>query len=92
MGLYSLEYPHRGADIAFWAGLPATLLDKGLAGFGGNTRFLDALKKNSMEWREISDQFIQRADRVLLIRSYFETKRLGNVLVGNCCRQRLCAA
>lgn len=79
----SFGVPHRGSDIVFWAGLPASLLDKGLAGFNGNTRFLDALKKNSMEWREISEQFIQRADRVLLIRSYFETRRLGNVLVGN---------
>lgn len=82
-GLMFFGVPHRGSDIAFWAGLPATLLDKSLAGFGGNTRFLDALKTNSVEWREISEQFVQRADRVLLIRSYFETKRLGNVLVGN---------
>ncbi len=82
-GLMFFGVPHRGSDIAFWAGLPATLLDKGLVGFGGNTRFLDALKKNSIEWQEITEQFVQRADRLQLIRSYYETKRLVNVLVGN---------
>lgn len=82
-GLMFFGVPHCGSDIAFWAGLPATLLDKGLAGFGANTRFLDALKRNSMEWRELSEQFVQRADHVLIIRSYFETKRLGNILAGN---------
>lgn len=70
-GLMFFGVPHRGSDIAFCAGLPATLLDKGLVGFGGNTRFLDALMKNSIEWREIAEQFVQRADRVLLIRSYY---------------------
>lgn len=80
-GLMFFGVPHRGADIAFWAGFPATLLEKGLIGFGGNTRFLDALKKNSPEWREISKQFVQRADAIPLIRTYFETERLGNLLV-----------
>lgn len=80
-GLIFFGVPHRGADIAFWASLPANLLDKGLIGFGANTRFLDALKRNSPEWREISKQFVQRADAIPLIRTYFETKRLGNILV-----------
>lgn len=55
----------------------------------------------------LSEQFVQRADRVLLIRSYFEAKRLGNILnwlVGSLnilkgeslpildCRQRFCTA
>lgn len=80
-GLIFFGVPHHGADLAFWAGLPASLLDKALFGFGGNTRFLDALKKNSPEWREISKQFVQRADAVPLIRTYFETEKIGNIMV-----------
>ncbi len=45
---------HRGADIAYWASLPATVLQNGLVGYGGNTTFLTALKSNSQTWRDIS--------------------------------------
>lgn len=80
-GLVFFGVPHRGADIAYWAGLPASLLDHTLVGFGGNTNFLNALKRASPTWREISIQFIERASPPLLIRTFFETERLGNILV-----------
>jgi hypothetical protein len=73
--------PHRGADIAYWAGLPANLLDRALVGFGGNTSFLNALKRASPTWRDISIQFVERAAPPLKIRTFFETERLGNILV-----------
>jgi hypothetical protein len=51
--------PHRGADIAYWVGLPARLLDYALIGLGGNRSFLNALQKNSSEWRTISRDFVK---------------------------------
>jgi hypothetical protein len=83
-GIIFFRVPHRGSDLAFWAGLPASLLDKALFGFGGNMRFPDSLKKNSPEWREISKQFVQCADAVPIIRTYFETEKIRNILVCSC--------
>jgi hypothetical protein len=80
-GLVFFGVPHRGADIAYWAGLPANLLDHALMGFGGNTSFLNALKRASPTWRDISIQFVERAVPPLKIRTFFETERLGNILV-----------
>ena len=79
-GCIFLGVPHRGADIAYWANFPAKLLEYGLVGYGGNTAFLGALKKNSQTWRDISKQFVQRA-APLRIRTFFETQRLRNLLV-----------
>lgn len=79
--------PHRGADIAYWANLPTKLLEYGLLGYGGNTAYLDALKTNSQTWRDISKQFVKRA-APLKIRTFYETERLGNLLVNRpCCLQ-----
>jgi hypothetical protein len=75
-GLIFFGVPHRGSDLAFWAGLPASLLDKALFGFGGNTRLLDAGKKSSPEWRDISKQFVQRADAVPLLEPILKLKEL----------------
>ncbi|KAI9795942.1 MAG: hypothetical protein M1833_006590 [Piccolia ochrophora] len=72
--------PHRGSDIAFWVNYPAKLLDHGLLGLGGNTAYIDALKTNSSTWRAISKQFVERAEP-LEIRTFYETERLGNVLI-----------
>ena len=74
--------PHRGADIAFWANFPATLIRYGSIGFAGNTAYLEALKTSSHTWRDISKQFVKRA-APLKIRTFFETERTQNVLV--CC-------
>jgi hypothetical protein len=80
-GVLFFGVPHRGADIAYWAGLPASLLDHALIGFGGNTSFLNSLKKSSSEWRAISRDFVQRGSELSCIRTFFETERLGNLLV-----------
>ena len=79
-GCVFLGVPHRGADLAYWANLPAKLLEYGLAGYGGNPAFLGALKRNSDTWRDISKQFVQRA-APLKIRTFFETQRFHNLLV-----------
>ncbi|KAH8745732.1 Alpha/Beta hydrolase protein [Hyaloscypha finlandica] len=75
-GIVFFGVPHRGADVAYWAGLPASLLDYTLAGFGGNTAFLNALKRSSPTWREISIQFIERAAPPLKIRTFSKRKGL----------------
>jgi hypothetical protein len=72
--------PHRGANIAYWADFPAKLLKYGLAGYGGNTVYLEALKRNSQTLRDISEKFIKPA-AALKIRTFYETEKLGNILV-----------
>jgi hypothetical protein len=69
--------PHRGADAAYWAWFAANLLKITQLGFGTNTNFVAALKTT---FAEISEQFIERAVQ-LEIRTFFETKKLGNQLV-----------
>ena len=51
-----------------------------MLGFRGNSRFLDALKRSSQTWRDISKQFIKRTVQ-LEIRTFYETEKLGNMLV-----------
>lgn len=82
-GLVFFGVPHRGADLAYWAGFPASLLDHALLGFGGNRSFLKALQKNSDEWRTISRDFVQRGAQLSSIRTFFETEKLGNILVSS---------
>jgi hypothetical protein len=72
--------PHRGADIAYWGNFAANLLKITQLGFGTNTRFVEALKRNSAIFAEISQQFIERGDH-LPIRTFYETEKLLNQLV-----------
>lgn len=81
-GIVFLGVPHRGADIAYWASLPANIIKYGSLGFGGSTDFLNSLEKNSETWRTISKQFVERG-KSLQIRTFFETKKIGNTLVCN---------
>jgi hypothetical protein len=79
-GVVFFGVPHRGANIAYWAGLPARLLNYALIGLGGNRSFLNALQKNSLEWRTISRDFVKRVSALSSIRTFFETQKLGNIL------------
>lgn len=79
-GIVFLGVPHRGADIAYWASLPAKIIESGSLGFLGNTNFLNSLKRNSESWRIISEQFVERGTSVK-IKTFFETKKIGNILV-----------
>lgn len=79
-GIVFLGVPHRGADTAYWASLPANIIKYGSLGFRGSTEFLNSLEKNSESWRTISKQFVERGES-LQIRTFFETKKIGNILV-----------
>lgn len=81
-GIVFLGVPHRGADIAYWASLPANIIKYGSLGFRGSTDFLKSLERNSECWRIISKQFVERGES-LKIRTFFETRKMGNTLVLN---------
>jgi hypothetical protein len=70
--------PHRGSDIADWASLPANVLSSLNA---GNPIFLSALKRDSAELGDISDQWVQRAAGLKRIMTFYEKERLHGVLV-----------
>lgn len=77
-----MAVPHRGADIAFWAAFAARLLRNAQLGFGGNPVYVEALQRNSRTCGDISRQFVGRSTK-LKIRTFFETKQMGNQLVSN---------
>jgi hypothetical protein len=79
-GLVFFGVPHRGSDVAFWGSFAANLLKITQLGFGTNTRFVEALKRNSETFADISQQFIERAAN-LPIRTFYETEKLLNQLV-----------
>ena len=72
--------PNRGADLAYWASFAAHILQFGQLGWGTNTKFVEALKRNSPTFADISRQFVERAVS-LTIRTFFETERWGNQIV-----------
>lgn len=79
-GCLFLGVPHRGADLAYWARLPAQILPYISLGFRGNSKFLESLSSKSADWMRISRDFVHRAIS-LQIRTFYETDRLGNVIV-----------
>jgi hypothetical protein len=52
--------PHRGSDSAYWAYFAARLLEFGQLGFGTNSTYVSALRRNSKTFADISQQFIDR--------------------------------
>jgi len=72
--------PHRGSDIAYWGNFGANLLKITQLGFNTNTSFVEALKKNSTTFADISQQFSECGAN-LPIRTFYETKKLWNQLV-----------
>jgi hypothetical protein len=79
-GLIFFGVPHRGADVAYWGSFAANLLKITQLGFGTNTSFVEALRRNSATFADISEQFIERGAN-LPIRTFYETERLLNQLV-----------
>ncbi|KAK4144482.1 uncharacterized protein C8A04DRAFT_11422, partial [Dichotomopilus funicola] len=79
-GIVFFAVPHRGANLAMWASFPARVGKHTSLGLAGNTRFLDALKRDSIERSEISNAFVRRAVH-LRIRTFYETEKTGNSLV-----------
>lgn len=72
--------PHGGADTAYWADVPIRILNYALVGYDINNSYLDALRRDSTVWRDISRSFVKRATP-LKIRTFYETRKVQNVLV-----------
>lgn len=70
--------PHRGSDSAYWGYFAARLLEFGQLGFGTNSTYVSALRRNSTTFANISQQFIDRGSMLYTIRTYYETERMGN--------------
>ncbi|MCJ1472951.1 hypothetical protein MMC13_001600, partial [Lambiella insularis] len=79
-GLMLFGVPHRGSNIAFWGSFGANLLHHAQLGFGTNRNFVEALQKNSRTFADISQQFVERGEN-LIIRTFFETEMMGNRLI-----------
>jgi hypothetical protein len=67
--------------MAFWANLAANALSFASLGTHGNTNFVNALKRNSPEFAKISTGFIQPGAKFSMIRTFYETVKIGNQLV-----------
>jgi hypothetical protein len=74
-GIVFLGTPHRGADIASWAGFAARALQVVQMGTATNNRLLADLQRNSGTLWQISQQFVERGS-ALTIRTFYETVRM----------------
>jgi hypothetical protein len=72
--------PHRGADLAYWAAFLSNILKTMLLGFATRTTFVEALKRNSPTFADISQQFIERGAKLKII-TFYETQKLRGQLV-----------
>ncbi|KAH8881765.1 TPR-like protein [Thozetella sp. PMI_491] len=75
-----LGVPHRGSGLADWATVPISFLKTLSMGFTGNSNFVGILKSSSKDWVRLSDNFVERAEK-LYFRSFFETEKYGNLIV-----------
>lgn len=73
--------PHRGAGLAFWGSLAANILRFTQLGWETNPKFVEELRRNSKTITDISEQFVERAQSLSTICTFFETERLGNQVV-----------
>lgn len=80
-GCLFLGVPHRGADLAYWATIPAKIVEHLSMGFLGNTQFIASLRRSSGIWRSISNDLLHRGERID-IRTFYETNKVGNQIVG----------
>ena len=72
-GIAFLAVPHRGSDIAWWAGFPTKLLRNASIGTSTNVALLSDLEKGSTALANISSQFVDRT-RNLIIYTFYETE------------------
>lgn len=73
--------PHCGADSAKLATVAANVCRFATFGFAVNKNFVEALKRNSPEFWQISTAFIQPASKLQTIRTFYETNKMANKLV-----------
>ncbi len=79
-GILFFGVPHRGSEAAYWGSFVANIMAITQLGFRVNTRFVDALRKNSKSFSDILRQFVEPGSR-LNIRSFYETEKLFGQLV-----------
>ncbi|KAH0559684.1 hypothetical protein GP486_003804 [Trichoglossum hirsutum] len=75
-GIVFMGTPHRGSDIAHWAGFAARALRAAQIGTGTNNNLLRALEEKSRTLLDISQQFVDRG-ATLQIRTFYEIEKLG---------------
>lgn len=75
-----LGVPHKGSDSARWANFAANALKGASIGTSTNTALVADLRRDSDTLINISKQFVHRG-KDLKIYSFYETQRLGGVLV-----------
>lgn len=80
-GVIFFAVPHRGADAGYWANLAANAVSFATLGTHGSSVLVRSLKRNSEEFSNISQAFIQPAARIPIIRTFYETVKIGNQLV-----------
>ena len=78
-----LGVPHRGSDSAWWAGFAANLLKNASIGTSTNIALLSDLEKGSTTLANISQQFVDRTQD-MIIYTFYETERLRGVMVCSC--------
>jgi hypothetical protein len=72
--------PHCGSESAYWFGFVGRALHVAQFGTGTNTKLLPALQKNSGALATISEQSIERLEK-LEIKTFYETEKYLGVLV-----------
>ncbi|KAI9743212.1 MAG: hypothetical protein M1818_003058 [Claussenomyces sp. TS43310] len=80
-GAVFFAVPHRGANLAYWAKFATNIMSFATLGARGNPNFVKALKRNSPEFANISQAFVQPASKFLIIRSFYEAVKIGNELI-----------
>ncbi|OCL01570.1 hypothetical protein AOQ84DRAFT_230809, partial [Glonium stellatum] len=80
-GCVFLGVPHRGADNTWWKTLPGKLMDICTIGTKGNVEFARSVERKSRVWKDIANGFVPRTRNLLTIHSFYETKKVGPVLV-----------
>ncbi|KAF3807774.1 Protein SERAC1, partial [Colletotrichum gloeosporioides] len=81
LGLMFFGVPHRGADDAYWGEFASRLLSALSLGTWGNSRFVQGLKRNSPEFSSISRAFVEPGSEIKVIRTFYETKKMGNRII-----------
>ena len=87
-GIVFIGTPHRGSDVAYWAGFLARALHALQFSTSTNNSLLPTLERNSKQLSDVSQQFIERGTG-LQIRTFYEKEKLPymSCLVRYCCFQ-----
>ncbi|MCJ1309858.1 hypothetical protein MMC25_003519 [Agyrium rufum] len=75
-----LGVPHRGSGSAFWANFAGCALKAASVGITTNTALVADLRKDSTTLTNISKQFVERGQN-LIVYTFYETQKLAGVLV-----------